>query len=95
MVKPKYGASVDLNQKEIVDALNDIPGCKAIVIGFPVDVMCGYRAHNIMLEIKRPSHKPRTPTQKNFLRDWPGQVQIVETPEQAVHCVLNCYKQNR
>jgi predicted outer membrane protein len=49
---PKYAKSVDANQKEIVRLLNEIPGMKAVVIGDPVDVLVGYKAHNFLFEIK-------------------------------------------
>ena len=92
MSRPKYAQSTDLNQKEIVDALNEIPGVKAMVVGSPVDLLVGYRARNILLEVKRPGEKPRTETQRQFLKTWPGQVRVVETIDEAVQCVLRCYE---
>lgn len=88
MPAPKYAKSVDLNQNEIVNALKQIPGCSVMVIGNPVDLLVGYRAKNILFEIKRPGQRPRTDTQKQFLKDWQGQVRIVTTIEDAIDCVL-------
>ena len=89
-MKPKYAASVDLNQQEIIDALKEI-GCSVVAIGNPVDLLCGYRSHNFLLEVKRPGQKPRTPLQKKFLADWRGQVRVVETAEEAVELVTRAY----
>ena len=93
MGAPKYAKSTDLNQKEIVDALNEIPGVKALVVGYPVDLSVGFRARNIYLEIKRPGEKPRTQAQRDFLKTWPGQVRVVESIDEAIDCVLGCYEQ--
>lgn len=90
-MKPKYAASVDLNQQEIVDALRKI-GCQVVAIGTPVDLLCGFRAKNFLLEVKRPGEKPRTAAQKQFLKNWPGQVRVVTTPEEAIELVTQAYR---
>lgn len=91
MVAPKYGASVDLNQKEIVDALKQI-GCTVVAIGTPVDLLVGYRKHNFLIEVKRPGEKARTATQRVFLETWPGQVRICSSPEEAIRLVSRAYR---
>lgn len=90
MVMPKYAASTDVNQKEIIDALKAI-GCSVLAIRMPVDLLVGYRKRNFLLEVKRPGQKPRTETQRNFLADWSGQVRIVETAEEAIRLVTKSY----
>jgi len=94
-MKPKYAASVDLNQQEIIDALKAI-GCSVMAIGRPVDLLVGRTGangvHNYLLEVKRPGEKPRTQIQKDFLRDWRGQVRVVETAEEAVELVTRAYR---
>ena len=90
-MKPKYGASVDLNQKEIIDALKKI-GCHVVAIGTPVDLLVGYRVHNFLLEVKRPGEKPRTQAQRKFLAEWAGQVRVVETAEEAISLVTQSYR---
>ena len=90
MVAPKYAKTVDINQQEIVDALKEI-GCSVVVIGTPVDLLCGYRSHNFLLEVKRPGEKVRTNTQRRFLENWKGQVRIVETAEEAIRLVTRSY----
>ena len=87
---PKYAKKVDLNQSEIVDALRKI-GCVVIIIGKPVDLLVGYRAHNFLVEIKRPGEKPRTKDQIDFLKTWKGQVRICETAEEAIRLVTRAY----
>jgi len=93
MTKPKYGASVDINQKEIVDALKQI-GCDVLVIGTPVDLLCGYRKHNILIEVKRPGVKPRKDqkAQRDFLKNWKGQVRVCSSPEEAIRLVTRAYQ---
>ena len=91
MTAPKYAKKVDGNQQEIVDALRKI-GCEVMVIGTPVDLLCGYRARNFLLEVKRPGEKPRTKAQRDFLASWKGQVRIVESAEEAIEVVTGCYE---
>jgi len=93
MAMPKYAQSTDLNQSEIVDALRKI-GCQVEIIGTPVDLLVGYRVHNFLLEVKRPGAyvDKRQKTQRDFIRDWPGQVRVVETPEEAIRVVTRAYK---
>lgn len=90
---PKYAKKVDLNQKEIVDALKQI-GCEVWIIGTPVDLLVGYRSRNFLIEVKRPGEKPRTDDQKRFLKNWKGQVRICETPEEAIKLVTQAYTQS-
>ena len=90
MPAPKYAKKVDGNQQEIVDALRAI-GCDVQVIGEPVDLLVGYHARNYLLEVKRPGEKPRTQKQKDFIRNWKGQVRIVESAEEAIDLVMWAY----
>ena len=96
MSKPKYSASVDANQKEIVRLLNEIPGCTAIPIGMPVDLLVGFRARNYLVELKDSNKKKYehryTKKQQDFLRDWPGQVRVAETFEEILELITSAYK---
>ncbi len=87
MRPPHVGRTVDLNQKEIVDALRKA-GISVEIIGHPLDLLCGYNVTNVLLEIKRPGEKPRTKKQKDFFKNWKGQARIVETAEEAIHVVF-------
>ena len=93
MSMPKYGASVDINQKEIVDALKQI-GCSVVVIGTPVDLLVGYRKHNFLVEVKAPGAKPRKDqeAQRQFLKDWKGQARQLSTVDEAIRLVTRAYK---
>jgi len=93
--KPRY-ASVDANQAEIVRLLNEIPGVKAIVIGEPVDLLVGFRAHNFLVEIKDGNKKKYehryTKKQQEFLQFWPGQVRVCEDFEEVMTLITGAYK---
>ena len=91
MSLPRYAARTDANQQEIVDALKKI-GCSVEIIGLPVDLLVGYRAKTYLIEVKRPGHKPRTKKQKDFLKNWRGQVRVCETAEEAIKLVTNAYE---
>jgi hypothetical protein len=88
-------AKVDDNQKEIVKALRHM-GCfvqhlHGVGAGCP-DLLVGYKGFNILLEIKdgnkKPSDQKLTPDQIIWHRDWRGQVDIVNSVDQAVLAVL-------
>ena len=93
MVMPRYRASVDANQKEIVDALKAI-GCDVWVIGRPVDLLCGIGKHNYLIECKPEGSRPRKDQkeQQEWIKNWRGQVRIAKTPEEAVRLVTRAYK---
>ena len=90
---PRYAASVDANQKEIMDALKDI-GCSVVAIGRPIDLLVGYRKKNFLLECKILGARPRKDqqAQQDFIRDWRGQVRIVQSAEEAIRLVTRAYK---
>ena len=94
MSMPRYAKSRDLNENEIVKALRDIPGVQVYLTDKPCDAIVGYRAHNILLEIKQPGKENRKDqeAQRKWRQKWPGQIAVVTTVDEAVHCVLNCYR---
>ena len=91
---PMFAKSTDFNQKEIVDELRQ-QGYSVEIIGRPVDILVASKktrlATNFLFEIKRPGEKPRTPSQKEFLKNWPGQVRIIETAEEAIEVMKYSY----
>lgn len=91
---PRYGKHVDANQLEIVKALEAI-GCDVCEIGWPVDLLCGYRSRNFLLEIKDPQKPPSerklTKDQVEFFDTWRGQVLKVETVDGALDLVTREY----
>lgn len=92
MVMPKYGAAVDVNQKVIIDALKAI-GCDVQVISRPVDLLVGYRNHNFLIECKAPdTYYKGTEVQRDFIRDWRGQVRVVQSADEAIRLVTKAYE---
>ena len=84
---PTYGKAVDANQKEIVQALEQI-GCDVLELGWPLDLLVGYRRRNWLLEIKDPDKVPSarvlTGEQVQFFNTWRGQRAKVETVDEAI-----------
>ena len=87
---PRYGKHVDANQLEIVKALEAI-GADVLEIGWPVDLLIGYRQQNWLIEVKDPekdlSERKLTDDQLMFFRDWRGQMAKVETVDEAIALV--------
>ena len=87
---------VDSNQKELVAALRAVPGVVVFHThelgkGFP-DIICSWRGarnmQNFLFEIKDgdkpPSARKLTPKEELFHDTWPGQVDVIETAEEAL-----------
>lgn len=88
---PKYAKKVDANQGDIVKALEKI-GCSVCVIGEPVDLLCGYRGENYLIDAKNPEtdygkNDRSTDVQREFFASWRGQAAKAWTPEQAIAVV--------
>jgi len=92
---PKYGKKVDANQLEIVQALEAI-GCDVLELGWPLDLLVGYRMRNILIEIKDPakalSERQLTDWQKEFFREWRGQRGKAETVDEAIKIVTGVHQ---
>lgn len=90
---PRYANKVDDNQAEIVQALRRI-GCDVEIIGGPVDLLVGYRAHNFLIECKMPGRENRKDQQhqRDWMKNWRGQVRVVNTPEEAIELVTRAYR---
>ena len=90
----RRAAQIDENQPEIVKALRDA-GCSVEPIhrhgqGIP-DLLVGFRRQNLLLEVKDgnkpPSRRVLTPDEALWHLRWRGQVEVVETIEQALRAV--------
>lgn len=81
----RYAAKVDRGAQAIVANLR-AAGAHVVVIKQPVDLLCGYRGRNVLLEIKAAGARKRKdqPKQDRFLATWPGQVAVVRTSEEAL-----------
>jgi hypothetical protein len=77
----------DGNQEEIVQALRDA-GVTVVIIGRPVDLLCGYGGKNTLLECKTKEGKLRE-SQEEFFANWRGQVTVVRDVQQALDVVLD------
>lgn len=79
----RRAARVDSNQKEIVDALNCIPGV-TVQHGHD-DLLVGYRNRTYWFEVKSPGNEKKLrPSQEKLFVKWTGHYQIVSTLEQIL-----------
>lgn len=73
----RRAARVDSTQSAIVDAMRAM-GAVVWVIGLPLDLLCGYRGHTLLVEVKRltgkrePKPTSYTPLQIDFMATWKG-----------------------
>ncbi len=83
-----YARNVDANQGDIVEAFT-ARGATVYVLGKPVDLLVGYRAVNVLVEVKNPNRLNRsrsatfTKAQREFIHEWQGMVRAVETVDEA------------
>ena len=96
MPMPKYAARVDANQRDIVRLLEQIPDVTVYVVGKPVDLLVGYQAKNYLFEIKDGNKKDYehkyTDEQRDFLRDWKGQVRVAKSFEEVWEVMVSAYE---
>jgi hypothetical protein len=87
----KYALRADRNQPEIAAALRSIgvtvQPLHTIGRGIP-DLLCTFRGRTFLVEVKDPT-KPKsdrqlTPAQRKWHAEWPGEIHVVETVEQAI-----------
>jgi len=67
----RHAARVDANQTQVVSALR-AAGAYVWIIGLPVDILCGYRNHTFLIEIKSDHKKKLTKLQQEFFEHWIG-----------------------
>lgn len=86
----RQAAKVDANQPDIVADLRKI-GATVWVIGRPVDLLVGYRHRTFIFEVKDPEqdawHRKLNRNQQIFFEDWRGQVDKIETSEEAIKII--------
>lgn len=97
-----YAPKVDGNQGEIVRILR-VAGYSVQVLnrvkdGCP-DLLVGCYGLNVLLEVKDPAQEPRkrrlTEPEAKWHRNWPGQVAVVETPEEALRVIRDHGERHR
>ena len=67
----RHAARIDANQTQVVSALR-AAGAYVWIIGLPVDILCGYRNHTFLIEIKSDHKKKLTKLQQEFFEHWIG-----------------------
>jgi hypothetical protein len=72
---------LDANHRAIVEGLRE-RGVSVELKG-PLDVLCGFRGRNYLLEVKTARGKVRR-SQEGFLQSWKGQAAIVRNLEEAL-----------
>ena len=81
-----HAKRVDDSQKPIVDALR-AAGIAVYVIGLPLDLLCAVRLpegwKTLLLEVKDADGR-FTKTQAEFMAEWPGEIHVVRSPEEAL-----------
>lgn len=90
----RRNAKKDANQDDIVSGLRAIGATVAITHmlgdGF-VDIVVGFRGFNYLLEIKDgskpPSRRKLTPDEQTFHEGWNGQIDIVESVDDAYRAI--------
>ncbi len=86
----RYAMRRDENEPEIIAALESIE-CTVYQMDQPCDLLCGRGGKNILIEVKNPNKpkadRKKTKAQKRFFASWNGQVDVAETPEQAIAIV--------
>ena len=83
----RYAARVDKNQADIVEALRKA-GAYVWIIGLPVDLLCGFRGHTWLVEIKRDSKARLTPLQADFFENWSGSTLArIDGPDGALRMI--------
>ncbi len=89
----RRAAKVDDNQDAIVKALRSVHVAVEIV-GKPLDLSVCVKGKSglwetFYVEVKNPDGKDRiTKEQAEFLERWPGRVEIVRSPDEAIRKVL-------
>lgn len=87
----RRAAKVDATQAAIVETLRaagaTVTSLAAVGDGCP-DLLVGWRAHNLLLEVKdgslAPSARALTPPQKKWHREWKGRAHVVNSVEDAL-----------
>jgi len=74
MSMPRYGAQRDASEKSIVDFLEGF-GFSIYRLDKPVDLLCGFRGRNYLVEVKTGTKgygKGLNANQQSFADDWRG-----------------------
>jgi hypothetical protein len=84
----RYASRRDMNEPEIVDAL-EAAGCD-VLQATDVDLIVGRAGKNYLVEVKRPMRASPSrirPIQQRLRASWRGQYSIVTSVDQALQAV--------
>lgn len=83
---PRYANKQDVNCKQIVEGLRQIPGVTVWPLGgATIDLCVGYKTKNYLFEVKKPDEKVKLkPSQEKFIENWTGQVNVVRELRDAL-----------
>lgn len=83
MTLKRYATRRDGNEGAIVDAI-EAHGMQVLRIDQPCDLLVGYGGVNYLLEVKSCPKAPLTPIQEQMRDHWPGQFEVVRSPDEAL-----------
>ena len=82
----RHASRTDPLMTEIMKALRAI-GCSVYYCKLPLDLLVCHRKETLLVEVKTDTGR-LTQVQQAFLETWPGRVEIVRSPSEAVAAVL-------
>jgi len=82
----RHASRSDDCQPEVVKALRAC-GCSVYVAKLPLDLLVCCRGETLLVEVKEDGGR-FTKAQEEFIQTWPGRIEIVRGPEEAVAKVL-------
>lgn len=74
---------VDANQAQIISGMRAI-GASVMIVNGDVDLICGFRGVNYLLEVKASRKSQLKASQIKLLDEWRGQYAIITTLEEAL-----------
>ena len=82
----RHAARTDATMTEVMKALRRC-GCSVYYIKLPLDLLVCCRKETLLVEVKEDGGR-LTKTQEEFILTWPGRIEIVRGPDDAVRKVL-------
>ena len=82
----RHASRTDPIMTEVMKALRAI-GARVYYCKLPLDLLVCFRKETLLVEVKEEGGR-LTQVQKEFLASWPGRVEIVRSPSEAVAAVL-------
>ena len=82
----RYNTKRDKNEKQIIQTLTAF-GLSVFSLDVPVDLLLCFRGVTFLAEVKDGPKATFTPSQIKFLRDWGGDVFVLNSNEAALELV--------